>query len=253
MKKKAKVIETIEHVHKGILENDSGKSDSEQFELQVNSHLNKAVQDSGTKGIIELPENNRMVSLVKSGSKGSNINIGQMISCLGQQNVEGKRIPYGFTDRTLPHFHKFDDGPSSRGFVESSFVKGLNPTEFFFHAMAGREGLIDTAVKTSETGYIQRRLVKSMEDLEICLDFTVRDSRNNIVQFLYGEDGMESTKIEKQFINTINMNYKQIEDNYRFIDEDFSNYVIKSTLQKFSITDKEDIMFGSLKPNVEKM
>ena len=88
--------------------------------MQVNSHLNKAVQDSGTKGIIELPENNRMVSLVKSGSKGSNINIGQMISCLGQQNVEGKRIPYGFTDRTLPHFHKFDDGPSSRGFVESS-------------------------------------------------------------------------------------------------------------------------------------
>ena len=119
--------------------------------------------------------------------------------------------------------------------------------------MAGREGLIDTAVKTSETGYIQRRLVKSMEDLKICLDLTVRDSRNNIVQFLYGEDGMESTKIEKQFINTLNMNYKQIEDNYRFIDEDFSNYVTKSSISKFSITDKEDIMFGSLKPNVEKM
>ena len=119
----------------------------------------------------------------------------QMIACVGQQNVEGKRIPFGFQDRTLPHFTKVrhsplchalipflhvcghvhrglavaqdDYGPESRGFVENSYLRGLTPQEFFFHAMGGREGLIDTAVKTSSTGYIQRRLVKAMEDLII--------------------------------------------------------------------------------------
>ena len=246
--KKQKVIEIIEHVHQGILENNTGKTDSEQFEQQVNSFLNEAVDDSGTKGIIELPDSNRMVGLVKSGSKGSNINIGQMISCLGQQNVDGKRIPYGFTDRTLPHFHKYDDGPRSRGFVESSFLKGLQPTEFFFHAMAGREGLIDTAVKTSETGYLQRRLVKSMEDLKISLDLTVRDSKNNIVQFLYGEDGMDSVKIEKQYMDSLNMDLTQMYNTYHFIDEDFTSYVDKSVIEK--IIDTESNM---LLPEVKKI
>ena len=132
------------------MENDTGKSDSEQFEQQVNSFLNQAVDEAGKKGIIELSENNRVIGVVKSGSKG-NDDIGQMISCLGQQNVEGKRIPVDLRS-TLPHFHKFDDGPSSRGFVESSFLKGLTPMNSS-SCMAGREGLIDTGVKTSETGY----------------------------------------------------------------------------------------------------
>ena len=107
---------------------------------------------------------NRFVIMVNAGSKGSPINILQMISCLGQQNVDGKRIPYGFEDRTLPHYTKFDDSPEARGFVESSFIQGLTPEEVYFHAMGGRVGLIDTAVKTSQTGYIQRRLLKAQED-----------------------------------------------------------------------------------------
>ena len=85
--------------------------------------------------------------MVNAGSKGSEINISQMISCLGQQTVDGKRIPYGFSDRTLPHFQKYDDSPAARGFVENSFIGGLTPQELFFHAMGGRVGLIDTAVK----------------------------------------------------------------------------------------------------------
>ena len=91
----------------------------------------------------------------------------QMVACVGQQNVEGKRIPFGFSGRTLPHFSKDDLGPESRGFVENCYLIGLTPQELFFHAMGGREGLIDTAVKTSSTGYIQRRLIKAMEDLII--------------------------------------------------------------------------------------
>ena len=95
-----------------------------------------------------------------------------MISCLGQQNVDGKRIPYGFENRTLPHFTKYDDSPGARGFVESSYINGLSPQELFFHAMGGRVGLIDTAVKTSTTGYIQRRLIKGLEDLMVSYDMT---------------------------------------------------------------------------------
>ena len=91
-----------------------------------------------------------------------------MVACLGQQNVDGGRIPNGYSDRTLPHYQKYDDSAESRGFVENSFISGQTPQEYFFHAMGGREGLIDTAVKTSTTGYIQRRLIKAMEDLKVC-------------------------------------------------------------------------------------
>ena len=117
-----------------------------------------------------------MTNMVSAGSKGKSINIGQMISCLGQQNVDGKRIPNSYNNRSLPHFTKYDISPEGKGFVESSFIQGLKPQEFFFHAMGGREGLIDTAVKTSETGYIQRKLIKAMEDLKIAYDLSVRNS-----------------------------------------------------------------------------
>ncbi len=114
--------------------------------------------------------------MVSAGSKGTNINISQMMGCVGQQNVEGKRITFGFNGRSLPHFTKYDYGPESKGFVKSNYMCGLAPSEFFFHAMGGREGVIDTAVKTSETGYIQRRLVKALEDVMVKYDGTVRNS-----------------------------------------------------------------------------
>ena len=212
--KKKKVIEIIESVHNGILENNSGKPMSDEFEIQVNASLNAAVEAAGKIAETHLSDSNRMINIVRSGSKGSVLNIGQMIALVGQQNVDGKRIPYGFTDRTLPHFHKYDDGPSARGFVENSFLDGLNPHEFFFHAMGGREGVIDTAVKTSETGYIQRKLVKAMEDLKIENDYTVRSASGTIVQFLYGEDGMDPLKIEDQKLHIVSLNYNQIKEQY---------------------------------------
>jgi DNA-directed RNA polymerase II subunit RPB1 len=136
--------------------------------------------------------------MFNAGSKGSEINIQQMTACLGQQNVDGKRIPYGFEHRTLPHYTKYDDGPAARGFVESSYINGLNPQELFFHAMGGRIGLIDTAVKTSTTGYIQRRLVKGMEDCYVSYDMTVRNNKDKIIQFRYGEDSIDTIKVETQ-------------------------------------------------------
>jgi DNA-directed RNA polymerase II subunit RPB1 len=197
-KRKKEIEDIVLQVHMGLFDNSSGRTNQDEFEGQVFGKLNKAIEELGKLGEDALAKENRLISMIKAGSKGSTINVSQMVACVGQQNIEGKRIPYGFTDRTLPHFKKFDDGAESRGFVESSFVKGLTPQEFFFHAMSGREGLIDTAVKTAETGYIQRQMVKAMEDLVTQHDGTVRDARMNIVQFHYGEDGLSSTKIETQ-------------------------------------------------------
>ncbi|KAL7083399.1 hypothetical protein ACP275_14G159200 [Erythranthe tilingii] len=154
--------------------------------------------------------------MVTAGSKGSFINISQMTACVGQQNVEGKRIPFGFVDRTLPHFTKDDYGPESRGFVENSYLRGLTPQEFFFHAMGGREGLIDTAVKTSETGYIQRRLVKAMEDIMVKYDGTVRNSLGDVIQFLYGEDGMDAVWIESQPLESLKLKKSDFNDMYKY-------------------------------------
>ena len=111
-----------------------------------------------------------------AGSKGNIINICQMIAAVGQCSVDGKRIPAHYKHRTLPHFSQFDYSAESRGFVENSFYKGLKPHEFYFHAMGGREGIIDTAVKTSETGYIQRRLIKALEDIKINYDLNFKKS-----------------------------------------------------------------------------
>jgi len=146
--KKRDVQNLIDETHLGIFENKTGKSNDAEFEVRVNNILNKASLEAGKLGRNNLSKDNRFVTMVNAGSKGSELNIAQMISCLGQQNVDGKRIPYGFENRTLPHFHKFDDSPNARGFIESSFIGGLSPTELFFHAMGGRVGLIDTAVKS---------------------------------------------------------------------------------------------------------
>ena len=208
--KKQKVIELIEHTHKGILEVRGGKNVSDEFESQILGILNQVTNETGSVALKSLDSGNRMLNMISSGSKGSEINLGQMIACVGQQAVDGKRIPLGFTDRSLPHFSKYDDGAAARGFVENSFMNGLSPTEFFFHAMGGREGLIDTAVKTSETGYIQRKLIKGLEDARVVADLTVRDANGNIIQFLYGDDGFNAEKIEKQTIITIGKSNSEI-------------------------------------------
>lgn len=147
-KRKAAIENILLQIHLDLFDNNTGKSNQQEFEDKVFTELNKATEESGKIGLGSLSDENRLVAMVRAGSKGSTINISQMMACVGQQAPEGKRIPYGFTDRTLPHFKKYDDGAEARGFVESSFIQGLTPQEFFFHAMSGREGLIDTAVKS---------------------------------------------------------------------------------------------------------
>eukprot|EP01018_Ginkgo_biloba_P014837 Gb_33197 [translate_table: standard] len=215
-KAKNEVKQLIKAAQEKALEAEPGRTMMESFENRVNQVLNKARDDAGSSAQRSLSESNNLKAMVTAGSKGSFINISQMTACVGQQNVEGKRIPYGFDGRTLPHFTKDDNGPESRGFVENSYLRGLTPQEFFFHAMGGREGLIDTAVKTSETGYIQRRLVKAMEDIMVKYDGTVRNSLGDVIQFLYGEDGMDAVWIESQKLDSLKMKRKEFENVYKY-------------------------------------
>ena len=236
---KQEVQSIIDKVHMGVFENNTSYSNKEEFENNVNNVLNEATKQAGKIGMNSLSKNNRFLMIVNSGSKGSSLNISQMISCVGQQNVEGKRIPYGFDSRTLPHFSKFDDSPSARGFVENSYITGLTAPELFFHAMGGRIGLIDTAVKTSQTGYIQRRLIKGLEDLKVEYDMTVRNNKGKIIQFTYGEDGFDSTRVEKQKVKLVSMT---LEDIYLYYDmvgvneekEQVINVYSKTTARKLN-------------------
>ena len=232
---KKKVYDIIKKNHMNKFENNSFDSNKQNFENEVNNLLNNAIGKVGKIALNNITDENRMVNMVKSKSKGNPVNIAQMISSLGQQNVDGKRISDGYNDRTLPHYTKYDDGPECRGFVENSFVNGLTPQEFYFHAMGGREGLIDTAVKTAETGYIQRKLIKSMEDCKISYDLTVRSATGSIIQFLYGEDGMNAIKLENQKLPFIDMNLKELEDAYLFrIDDCIKNLFKKKVYAKLN-------------------
>jgi len=213
---KIKVADLVKQGQAGTLPVKPGQNMQGSFETVVNACLNGAFSDSGAAAQESLSYENNFKATVTSGSKGSAINISQIMGCVGQQNVDGGRIPYGFTYRSLPHFYKDDLGPESRGFVENSYLKGLSPQEFYFHAMGGRVGLIDTACKTAETGYIQRRLVKALEDIMVRYDGTVRNGRGDVIQFLYGEDGMDGGSIETQELETLKLSYADMEEEYSY-------------------------------------
>ncbi|KAH9286366.1 DNA-directed RNA polymerase II subunit RPB1 [Echinococcus granulosus] len=219
-KAKDAVFDIIDQAHNYDFQPLPGNTLRQTFENHVNKILNEAREKTGGCAQKSLSKYNNFNIMVVAGSKGSRINISQVIACVGQQNVEGKRVPFGFRHRTLPHFIQDDYGPESRGFVENSYLAGLTPTEFFFHAMGGREGLIDTAVKTAETGYIQRRLMKAMESVMVKYDGTVRNQINQLIQLRYGEDGLDAAHVEFQRLPTFKPSDEAFEHNFRF---DLSN------------------------------
>jgi DNA-directed RNA polymerase subunit A' len=142
-----------------------------------------------------------LMTMIKSGGAGNLLNLAQMSACVGQQAMRGGRISKGYEDRTLSVFRKNDLGPAARGFINEGFKDGLRPHELFFMSMTGRDSLMDTALRTPKSGYLYRRLANAMQDLKVDNDFTVRDASNKIVQFTYGEDGIDVTKSENGKIN----------------------------------------------------
>jgi DNA-directed RNA polymerase II subunit RPB1 len=219
------VADILTNVHSGRYTNVSGISDGEKLEDDISSALKDVAAKINKQVIESLSKTNRIVQMVDSGSKGGEQNITQMVAALGQQLIEGKRVQYTLQDRTLPHFPRYDDGVESRGFVQHSFVDGLMPAEFFFHAQAGREGLIDTAVKTSDTGYIQRRLMKTMEDQHVEYDGTVRNVTGSIIQFHYGDDGVDTIYVESQPCNLAFLTTENIYSEYALTVEEVNRFL----------------------------
>lgn len=204
---KQKAYEDLGEFRKGNINNDSISNNENFVEAKIINTLNdinKQVSKICLDNIRD--ESNRMINMIRSGSKGKENNVAQMIGCVGQQNFDGKRISYGFTERTLPHFTKYDDGPDARGFVENSFIHGLTPQEVFFHAMGGREGLIDTAVKsvTWDTPIIiiennESKYVKIGEWIDGYLD---NKDNKDLIEVFPNDMNMEMMKIENIYIPT---------------------------------------------------
>ncbi|KAL5169453.1 DNA-directed RNA polymerase III subunit 1 [Glycine soja] len=186
----------IEAFNKGKLELLAGCDAAQTLETRITGVLNGLRDTAGKVCMQTLHWRNSPLIMSQCGSKGSSINISQMVACVGQQSVGGRRTPNGFIDRSLPHFPRKSKTPAAKGFVANSFYSGLSATEFFFHTMGGREGLVDTAVKTADTGYMSRQLMKSLEDLFLHYDYTVRNAGGSIVQFCYGDDGMDPAGME---------------------------------------------------------
>ncbi|KAA0188464.1 DNA-directed RNA polymerase subunit [Fasciolopsis buskii] len=186
----------IRQYGKNTLKCNPGCSMEDTLESNLSQELSKIRDEAGAACKRELHPSNSPLVMAQSGSKGSFLNISQMIACVGQQVIGGKRVPDVINGRSLIHFPRGSRTPEAKGFVGNSFYSGLTPSEFFFHAMSGREGLTDTAVKTADTGYMQRRLVKFLEDLAVSYDNTVRDSRGDIIQFRYGSDGLDPIEME---------------------------------------------------------
>uniref|UniRef100_A0AAV1T3G1 DNA-directed RNA polymerase subunit n=1 Tax=Peronospora matthiolae TaxID=2874970 RepID=A0AAV1T3G1_9STRA len=203
-KEKEKLLQTgydaanssIEDYRQGKLSLKPGCNAIQSLESELNGLLGKLRETAGAECMRTLPFHNNPRIMAECGSKGSALNISQMMACVGQQSVGGKRVPEGFVNRTLPHFLPHALHAAAKGFVANSFYSGLTATEFFFHTMGGREGLVDTAVKTAETGYMARRLMKALEDLSCQYDQTVRNSEGSVVQFTYGDDGLNPAFME---------------------------------------------------------
>lgn len=188
------VEKIIKSFKDGTLQSLPGKTPRESLEMKIMGELSKARDSAGSVARGYLGMSNTVVVMTTTGARGTPLSITQMSACVGQQSIRGQRILRGYRDRTLPHYAKGSISAESRGFVKSNFRDGLSPIEFFFHAQGGREGLVDTAVRTSTSGYLQRRLVNALQDLYVNHDGAVRTAEGEIVQFVYGEDGVDPVR-----------------------------------------------------------
>lgn len=232
-KAKNDVMNLTRKVHLNALEDAITKDLITIYDGKISAIANKVADEIKKETLKTLDMSNRINYIVKSGAKGDGINIQQMSCLLAQQIIDGKKVPLGFMDRSLPHYPRYENGMESRGFITGNFVEGLSPQEFFFHAMSGREGMIDTAVKTAKSGYLQRKLVKATEDLKVSHDSSVRSSTNDIIEFCYGDDGFNSSTLEMQNSNFILINIENKNKYYNFDDTDkWNEYITVDAIKK---------------------
>ncbi len=188
------VSDLTDQYEKGTLKLTRGMKAEEALEAYIVNELGKAREKAGATANDSLDDGNAGKIMATTGARGSALNVGQMAGALGQQSRRGNRMNDGYANRALTHYKEHDSNPDAHGFVKSNYRTGLSTLEFFFHAMGGREGLVDTAVRTQQSGYMQRRLINALEHIRLEYDGTVRDPHGHIVQFLYGEDGIDVQK-----------------------------------------------------------
>jgi DNA-directed RNA polymerase subunit A' len=189
-----RVDKLVEAYENDELEALPGRSLEETLEMKIMQVLGEARDKSGEIAESYFGMDNHSVIMATTGARASMLNLTQITACVGQQSVRGGRIDRGYIERTLPHFRKNELGAKARGFVHSSYKEGLDPIEFFFHAMGGREGLVDTAIRTAQSGYMQRRLVNALQDLNVRESGLVTDNRGMVIQTMFGEDGVDPAK-----------------------------------------------------------
>lgn len=216
-------------------ENDIDQISPAIIEADLNAKMSVVGNDVGGTIKKNLNVSNLFWALVSSGAKGTETNLQQMTACIGQQSIEGKRMMKKVEGRTMFYFHKDDDTPEARGFTRSSLLDGLKGYEAFIFSTAGREGLIDTAIKTAQTGYLQRKLIKGLEDLSIKYDGTNRNSRGVVIQYVYGENGINQASQTEIKLNIIEMDNKKLESAFGFTPEQ-----IKKLEKKHKISNIKD-------------
>jgi DNA-directed RNA polymerase subunit A' len=195
------VDELIDTYRQGKLDAFPGRTVEETLELRILEKLNIARNETGSIVSQNADLGSHTAIMTLCGSRGNALNLAQMAACVGQQAMRGKRIQKGYRGRTLSCFQRGDLSPSARGFIRSSFKSGMSPAEFFFGAMTGRDSLMDTALRTPKSGYLYRRLANALQDMRVAYDGSVRDANGMIVQFKYGEDGIDVSKSEKGKLN----------------------------------------------------
>lgn len=210
-KAEAEVFKLIDSFYAGELEALPGRTLSETLELRILETLNKARNKSGDTAVRQVKDSAAVV-MAKCGARGNPLNIAQMTAVVGQQALRGKRIEHGFKNRTLSYFKRHDLTPKARGFIRNNFKSGLTPNEFFFGAMTGRDALMDTALRTPKSGYLYRRLSNAMQDLKVEYDGSVRDASGKVVQFLYGEDGLDVSKTKNGIVDVKSIIHKYAEE-----------------------------------------
>jgi len=238
-----KIDELIQQYKEGTLPLTRGLSPEEALELYLVNELSRARDRAGRIADRSFPNNNAGVIMASTGARGSTLNIGQMTAVLGQQSIRGKRIHKGYRNRSLPHFKINDTNPDAKGFVKSNYRDGLTPLEFFFHAMGGREGLVDTAVRTQQSGYMQRRLINALEHLKLEYDSTVRDPQGNIIQYLYGEDGIDPAKSDHGEAVNISriIESESVVDEGTRANEDEIKHILNQNISNFNLKLKSNI------------
>jgi len=220
-----RVEELIGTYEAGELESLPGRTLDETLEMKIMQTLARVRESAGDIAEEDFDSDNPAVVMAESGARGGMLNLTQMAGCVGQQAVRGSRINRGYEDRTLSHFKRDDLSAEAHGFVENSYASGLTPREFFFHAMGGREGLVDTAVRTSKSGYLQRRLINALSELETQYDGTVRDTNDTVVQFEFGEDGTSPVQVSSDEESPVDV--EDIAD--RILDSEFASEEEKSS------------------------